>query len=529
LENELPHFEEIVHLSDIARFHGKRCPDKKAFIFEDRVTTYKEFDVNSERVANGLVEENINEQDRVAYMDKNSEHFYELVMGCAKSNSVIVGINWRLAPPEVAYILNDSNAQILFVGEDFFGLVNKILKDVPSIKKVICMSGSHSNWPSYIDWRDSQKDSICERESKLTDIAIQMYTSGTTGNPKGVQLTHNNFYSSRSPEPKEGMEWAEWSEDEIQLIMAPTFHIGGAGSGIGGLYASATNVVLKEFEPSEVLNAINNYGITKIFMVPAMMKMILEHPLSRETDYSTIRYISYGASPIPLDLLKEAIEVFKCGFIQLYGMTETTGSVTYLPPEDHSVEGNERMKSAGKALPHCEIKIVDGNDNEVPRREVGEIIVRTTSNMEGYWNLPEETTKTLKDGWLYTGDAGYMDEDGYVYVHDRVKDMIVSGGENIYPAEVENAIFSHESVADVAVIGVPDEKWGEAVKALVVLKENCESTEEDIINFSRERIAGFKTPKSVDFIKELPRNPSGKILKKELRKPYWEGLERSVN
>ena len=260
-----------------------------------------------------------------------------------------------------------------------------------------------------------------------------------------------------------------------------------------------------------------------------MMKMILEHPLSKETDYSTIRYISYGASPIPLDLLKEAIEVFKCGFIQLYGMTETTGSVTYLPPEDHSVEGNERMKSAGKALPHCEIKIVDGNDNEMPRREVGEIIVKTTSNMEGYWNLPEETTKTLKSGWLYTGDAGYMDEDGYVYVHDRVKDMIVSGGENIYPAEVENAIFSHEMVADVAVIGVPDEKWGEAVKALVVLKENCESTEEDIINFSRERIAGFKTPKSVDFIKELPRNPSGKILKKELRKPYWEGLERSVN
>jgi len=325
------------------------------------------------------------------------------------------------------------------------------------------------------------------------------------------------------------MEWAEWSEDEIQLVMAPTFHIGGAGSGIGGLYASATNVVLKEFEPSAVLNAINDYGITKIFMVPAMMKMILDHPLSRKTDYSTIRYISYGASPIPLDLLKEAIEVFQCGFIQLYGMTETTGSVTYLPPEDHSIEGNERMKSAGKALPHCEIKIVDGSGKEVPIREVGEIIVKTTSNMEGYWNLPEETTKTLKSGWLYTGDAGYMDEDGYIYVHDRVKDMIVSGGENIYPAEVENAIFGHETVSDVAVIGVPDEKWGEAVKALVVLKENCKTTEEDIINFSKERIAGFKTPKSVDFIKELPRNPSGKILKKELRKPYWKGLERSVN
>ncbi|MFL2834172.1 MAG: fatty acid--CoA ligase [Alphaproteobacteria bacterium] len=525
----MPYFDEIVHLSDIARVHGKRCPNKKAFIFEDRVTSYKEFDIYSEKVANGLVSENVAEQERVAYMDKNSERFYELVMGCAKSNSVIVGINWRLAPPEVAYILNDSKAKILFVGEDFFGLVDKILKDVPSIEKVICMSGNHNDWPSYQKWRDDQEETICKRNAELKDVAIQMYTSGTTGNPKGVQLTHDNFYSSRNPEPQEGLEWSEWTEDEIQLVTAPTFHIGGAGSGIGGLYACATNVVLKEFEPTAVLDSINDYGITKIFMVPAMMKMILDHPQSRKTNYSTIKYISYGASPIPLDLLKEAIEIFQCGFIQLYGMTETTGSVTYLPPEDHSIEGNERMKSAGKALPHCEIRIVDENSNEVPRREVGEIIVKTTSNMLGYWNLPEETTKTLKSGWLHTGDAGYMDEDGYVYVHDRVKDMIVSGGENIYPAEVESAIFGHENVSDVAVIGVPDEKWGESVKALVVLKDNCEANEEDIINFTRERIAGFKTPKSVDFIKELPRNPSGKILKKELRKPYWEGFERSVN
>ena len=525
----MTYFSEIVHLSDIARVHGNRCPEKKAFVFEDRVVTYKEFDINSEKVANGLVLENVNEQDHVAYMDKNSDRFYELVMGCAKSNSVIVGINWRLAPPEVAYILNDSNAKILFVGEDFFGLIEKILKDVPSIEKVICMSGKNKDWPTYEDWRDKQSDSICDRKPQLKDVAIQMYTSGTTGNPKGVQLTHDNFYSSRNPEPQEGLEWSEWTEDEVQLVTAPTFHIGGAGSGIGGLYASATNVVLKEFEPTAVLNAINDYGITKIFMVPAMMKMILDNPASRETNYSTIKYISYGASPIPLDLLKEAIEVFQCGFIQLYGMTETTGSVTYLPPEDHSIEGNERMKSAGKALPHCEIKIVDEKGKEVHTKEVGEIIVRTTSNMIGYWNLPEETKKTLKSGWLYTGDAGFMDEDGYIYVHDRVKDMIVSGGENVYPAEVESAIFGHEMVSDVAVIGVPDKQWGEAVKALVVLKDNCETSEEDIINFTRQKIAGFKTPKSVDFIKELPRNPSGKILKKELRKPYWKGFERAIN
>ena len=286
----MPHFEEIVHLSDIARFHAKRCPNKVAFVHDDRSITYEEFNIHSERVANGLVKEGIQEQDRVAYMDKNSERFYELVMGCSKSNSVIVGINWRLAPPEVAYILNDSQAKILFVGEDFFGLVDKILKDVPTVKKVICMSGQKSDWPEYESWRDSQNEDQCKRQENLENVAIQMYTSGTTGHPKGVQLTHNNFYSSRNNiDPQEGMEWAEWTEDEVQLVVAPTFHIGGAGSGIGGLYASAKNVVLKEFEPSEVLHAINDHGITKIFMVPAMMKMILDNPLSRETDYSTIK------------------------------------------------------------------------------------------------------------------------------------------------------------------------------------------------------------------------------------------------
>ena len=236
-----------------------------------------------------------------------------------------------------------------------------------------------------------------------------------------------------------------------------------------------------------------------------------------------------GSAPIAGDVLDFLKICFSAPICEGYGMTETCGSVTYLPPEDHSIEGNERMKSAGKAYPHCEISILDDKSNELPLGEVGEIAVRSTSNMLGYWNLPEETSKTLKDGWLRTGDAGYMDSDGYVYVHDRVKDMIVSGGENVYPAEVESAIFGHEKISDVAVIGIPDERWGEAVKAVVVLKEGESVSEEEIINFAKERIAGFKSPKSVDFISELPRNPSGKILKKELRAPYWAGRERQIN
>jgi acyl-CoA synthetase (AMP-forming)/AMP-acid ligase II len=265
-------------------------------------------------------------------------------------------------------------------------------------------------------------------------------------------------------------------------------------------------------------------------MVPAAIQIVIRHPRAREVNYSRLGHILYGASPIPLELLKEAMEVFGCGFVQMYGMTETSGTIVALPPEDHDPKGSPKMRSAGKPLPGVEIVILDEAGNRLPPGQVGEIASRSNANMAGYWNLPEATAKTLQaDGFLRTGDAGYMDEDGYVYIHDRVKDMIISGGENVYPAEVENAIFGHPAVADVAVVGVPDSKWGEAVKACVVLKDGATATEGDVISWARQRIAAYKAPKSVDFIEALPRNPSGKILRRELRAPYWEGRERQVN
>jgi fatty-acyl-CoA synthase len=264
-------------------------------------------------------------------------------------------------------------------------------------------------------------------------------------------------------------------------------------------------------------------------MVPAAMQFVVRQPRARQVDFSRLKYMLYGASPIPAALLKECIDVFKCGFVQLYGMTETTGTIVALPPEDH-VEGLERMRSAGKPLPGIEIAILDPNGAALPPREVGEIATRSGSNMIGYWNLPEATQRTLdSDGWLRTGDAGYMDEDGYVYIHDRIKDMIISGGENIYPAEVESALCDHPDVAEAAVIGIPDEQWGEAVKAIVVMKPGKTATATDIISFVRGRIAGYKTPKTIDFIDALPRNPSGKILRRNLRDPYWSGKDRQVN
>jgi fatty-acyl-CoA synthase len=289
-------------------------------------------------------------------------------------------------------------------------------------------------------------------------------------------------------------------------------------------------VILSEFEPARVFDAVENRGVTRFFIVPAALALLLNHPDCAKTDFSRLKYISYGASPIPLELLRECIAMFGAQFVQNYGMTETTGTICVLPPEDHTAEGNPRMRSAGKPVQGVEIEIRGRDGAAMPVGEIGEIVTRSTANMLGYWKLPEATAATMDaQGWIATGDVGYKDKDGYVYMFDRAKDMIITGGENVYPAEVENAIYGHPQVQEVAVIGVPDEKWGEAVKAICVPKPGETIDPDSVIAWARERVAGFKVPKSVDSIPALPRNPSGKILRRELREPYWAGRERQVN
>jgi long-chain acyl-CoA synthetase len=310
----------------------------------------------------------------------------------------------------------------------------------------------------------------------------------------------------------------------------PVGHVGGSIWGTVGLLYGVKGVIAREFDPLSVLEFIERDRVSKLFMVPAALQIIVRHPRSREVDFGRLRYILYGASPIPVDLLRECIEVFGCGFCQQYGMTETAGTIVYLPPEDHDPNGNPRMRAAGLPMPGVEIKIVDEQGATLPPHSVGEVVTRSSGNMSGYWGRPEATAATLDaEGWLRTGDAGYLDEVGYLYIHDRVKDMIISGAENIYPAEVENAIYGHPSVAEVAVIGVPDEKWGEAVKAVVVLKPGASAEASDILSFARSRIAAFKIPKSIDFVDALPRNAAGKVLRRQLQEPYWAGCERKVN
>jgi len=521
--------QQPANLADMVRARARTRGDAIAFEFEGRQTSFAGLDVRTNRVANALIALGVKPRERIAYLGKNSDIYFELLLGAMKANVVMAPVNWRLAGPEVAFIVDDCKAPVLFVGPEFVTQIRNIRSQLPNVRAVITTEGGAPEWLDFTAWRDAQGSDEPQVEISPRDIAIQLYTSGTTGKPKGAMLSHANFLNLVESGQGEKPDWNKWTEDDVSLVAMPIFHIGGSGWGVLGLYHGARGVIAREFDPTKVLDFFEQSGITKLFMVPAAMQFVVRQPRARSVDFSRLKYMLYGASPIPAALLKECIEVFGCGFVQMYGMTETTGTIVALPPEDH-VEGLERMRSAGKALPGVELAILDANGNKLPPGEVGEIATRSGSNMAGYWNLPEATAKTLdSDGWLRTGDAGYMDRDGYLYIHDRIKDMIISGGENIYPAEVESAICDHPDVAEVAVVGVPDDKWGEAVKAIVVMKQGKEATASDIINFTRERIAGFKTPKSVEFIAALPRNASGKILRRHLRDPYWEGRERQVN
>ncbi len=524
----LDDFDQMPTLGDIARFHARERGDSIALRFEGRDTTFAEFDRHTNQIANALLAEGVKKGERVAYVGKNSDHYFELLFGAAKIGAVTLPIGWRLAPAEIAYIMGDGRGSLVFAGPEVVGAVQMALGEMDTPPRLVEMEDKSS--AGFESWRDSQPDSDPGVIVSPSDVAVQLYTSGTTGRPKGAMLTNDNLLGGRKEAVKAQMEWNEWGPTDVSLVAMPVGHIGGTGWGLVGLYNGARGVVAREFDPYTVLDFIEQEGISKMFMVPAALQIVVNQPRAREVDYSRLKYIMYGASPIPVDLLRECMEVFGCGFCQQYGMTETCGTIVYLPPEDHDPNGNERMRSAGLPMPGVEIKIIDDNGNTLPAREVGEVATRSKANMAGYWNLDDATKKTIDDqGWLRTGDAGYMDEDGYLYIHDRVKDMIISGGENIYPAEVENAVYGHPDVAEVAIIGVPDDKWGEAVKAVVALKPGTSADAESILTFARSRIAAFKAPKSVDFVDALPRNASGKILKKDLRAPYWAGRDRAVN
>jgi long-chain acyl-CoA synthetase len=509
--------------------HGRERSDHPALVFEGTTMSFAALDRMAWQVYRALRAAGLGGGGRIAYLGKNSAAYFALLFGAARAGAVIVPVNWRLAPAEIAYIVADAEAPILFVGEEFTVVAQEQRGSLwpPGLLVSLVPTPGFTDLATWLAPHSAGPDAAAENPD---DPVVQLYTSGTTGRPKGVMLTHRNFFAPRLDCAAAGVAWDAWRPDDVSLDAMPVGHIGGTNWGVMALYNGCTTVLLREFEPARALEAIERFRINKMFLVPAALQLLLRQPRVREIDYSRVRHIFYGASPIPLDLLREAVEVFGCGFAQQYGMTETCGTIVALEPEDHDPRGTPRMRAAGKALPGVEIAVVDETGKPLPQGAVGEVVIRSAANMPGYWKLPEATARTIDaQGWLHTGDAGYMDADGYLYIHDRIKDMIVSGAENVYPAEVESAIYGHPDVADAAVIGVPDATWGEAVRAVVVPKPGCKPDPADIIAFARTRIAGFKLPKAIDFVDALPRNASGKLLRRELREPHWVGYERRVN
>lgn len=522
--------EGIATIGDIPRHYGRMTPEKTAIVFEGERISWSSLDRHANRIANRLIEAGLAPGDHVAHFGKNTAAYFALLFGVAKAGGVLVGINWRLTPEELAYIVADSEARFLFADEGLTDIADHARTGLAKLETIVALNGRALGWPALADWLSAASDRDPDIAVAPSDVLFQMYTSGTTGRPKGAEITHEAVLIPRRMDALiPDRDWHRWTGEEVQLVQAPVFHLTGNVWAMIGLYVGATIVVHRDFDIERIFADIAGERISHAIFVPAMLGAMLQHPALGKTDFSSLKTIYYGASPIPLALLQRAVAVFRADFVQLYGMTEISGSATYLPPSDHDPSAdNPRMRSAGKPFPWAEIRILDAEGRDVPAGSVGEVAIRAQTIMKGYWKRPEATAEVLRDGWFLTGDAGYLDGDGYLYIHDRVKDMIISGGENIYPAEVESCLYAHPDVLDVAVIGVPSEKWGEDVKALVVRRPGAELDADTLIAHARTHIAAYKCPRSVDFVDSLPRNASGKILKRELRKRYWQGRDRLV-
>ena len=510
-------------LADIPRRNAETRGGEVAIECEGRTLTFAELEAGAGRAADLLAGLDVQPGDRIAWLGHSHERFFELLFGAAKARACLAPINSRLAVPEIAFILDDSTADLFFVTEDFAAAARAVVAEIERPIRLICVNGAPEGFEAYAGLRDAAAPADRRTPLPADDVA-QLYTSGTTGLPKGVRLSNANFAAFLDIAMT--FEGLDFGPDDIMVAVMPLFHVGGMNPDVACLAGGARLVLVPAFDPAQALRIIEESRATRIGFVPAMINMLLQSPACADTDFSTVKTLVYGASPISEAVLNAARERFGCRFLQMFGMTETCAAGTVLSCDDHRPE---LLRSCGRAWPGHEVRVVGEDGEEAAPGQVGEIQIRGPAVMSGYWNRPEATAETITpQGWLKTGDAGHKDEAGYVFVYDRVKDMIVSGGENVYPAEVENAILGCPGVADAAVIGVPDATWGEAVKAIVVRAPGSDIDADAVIAWARARIAGYKTPKSVDFIDALPRNATNKVLRRVLRAPYWEGHGRLV-
>jgi len=515
--------------------HVATKPDAPAYRTGDKVLTFADVERATSRIANALVAMQVGPGDRVACLTKHHAECLLLTLAACKVGAVCMPVNWRLAPSEVAYIIEDGQAKLVMADAMFIPALVPTVGSAPlkAVHKVVCTEHELDGFDSFAGWYEGHGTTFSAVSADLDDAALQLYSSGTTGLPKGIVLSHRGMLSTSRTVAR------DWKFDEHCVLgnPLPTFHVAGMTMLLLTLYTGGQTSAYSEFDPAAFIQNIARHRITHSFLVPAMLLFMLQHPDADKGDYRTLKLIAYGGSPITETVLRDAMATFRCDFLQVYGLTEVSGPATFLMPRDHRVDGSrsELLRSAGKPIGGARLRIVDpATGADLPDGETGEVWIESERNLKEYWRNPEATRQAYPEGrnerggWLRTGDGGYL-KDGYLFINDRIKDMIISGGENIYPAEIENLLTKHPSVADGAIIGVPDAKWGEAVKACVVLKPGAQPNEREIIDWMRERLAHYKCPKSIDFVDVMPRNPSGKILKRVLREPHWKGQERGVH
>ena len=510
-------------IGDLLTRNANKFPEKLALVFEDRSMTFRGLNDRVNRLANALVDRGLRKGDRVGALVHNCHQFIEIYFAAAKTGGIFCPYNNHVKQWELKDILDYSTPKFLFVDSDFAQVISELRPELVSTETYISLQEpSHPFMEDY--------EAIIAREPggepavKVVedDIVSIFFTAGTTGKPKGAMRTHRHLMSDATASVID----LKVEYDERVLITFPMYHIACEDNIVRHSFLPNTIYIKREggFNAEQILGYISKERISRCQFVPTMIHSLLQSPNIADYDLSSLRLILYAGSSMPVELLKRALAVFPCGFAQMYGQTESGPFTTVLKPEDHVLDGSEkslaRLASSGRPAVNYEIRIVDENDNDVPTGAVGEIIGRSEAMMVGYWQMPEETKKKLRNGWLHTGDLGRFDEDGYMYIVERKNDMIISGGVNIYPREIEEVLYRHPAVSEASVIGLPDEHWGEVVKAVIVLNRGAQATEAEIIEFCGKNLAGFKKPKTVDFWEALPKSPQGKILKKDIRTHY---------